>query len=275
MIRLIPIAVVLLMLTAGCAGTTGPSNSTSTTTVTNTTASATTNSSTTNGTTRNETTNATRSAWLAANGAVNVPALVKSNKEQLQSRGFDLTTEFCSTGKYPVHAKRHSRASPNFKRFRSRIIWNNGSKTSDRVWVNETMTQALIQRTTENGTHYRFQTVGPHTRARGMWMSSYYGQNRLSSLLGQATLTVNATRMVNGTRQYTLVGSNISSDVVQNVTLTLTVTQDGAIRRMDESGEFTDGGIFAYHYRARLGVDTVQRPDWVASAPTKANSTAR
>ena len=137
------------------------------------------------------------------------------------------------------------------------------------------MTQALIETTDENGTHYQFRTVGPHTRLRGETMPEYYGENRLPALLGDATLVVNGTNTVNGTKQYILVGSNISSDAVRNVSLNLTVSEGGAIRQMNESGEFTDGGTFAYQYRARLGVETVESPNWVTTAPINTNSTTK
>ncbi len=274
--RLVPIAIVLLTLVAGCTGTTGPSDSTSAATATNATATdSTTNGTTAGSTTANATTaNATRPAWVAANGRVNVQALVDANKKQLQSRGFDLATEFRSTGNHPTLIKRRSRASANFERFRSRVVQTrNGSQTVQHLWVNETMTRALIRNTSEDGTHYRFRSVGSHTHLRRIWLSWYYGQRRLSGLLADATLTVNGTSAVNGTRRYTLVGSNISGYHVRNATLTLTVSADGAIRRMNESGTFTTGGEFAYHYRAHPGVDTVKRPDWVASTPPKASLT--
>jgi len=145
-----------------------------------------------------------------------------------------------------------------------------GSNVSERVWLHENTTLALVR--VERGGRVQYQAspvgnVSARTRARSA--ARFVGTRRLADLLRGVDFRVSVANASDGSRRYHLVGSEPSTDGgYGHRNVTMTVDADGVIRSLNASGSLSHGDTFAYGYRVTtLGVDHLGRPDWVASAP--------
>lgn len=269
MSRLVPIAVLLVVLAAGCLGTTGPPESASTTTPTDATTGTTTDAATTTAPTTDPTGQV--APGVTGEGVENATALLAAHATILRERGFEVAYEWRSetAGESRVLDRRLV-ATPGLRRFRSEAtVTIAGEESVQRSWLDESTTRMLNRIETGDGTEYRTPPVGPvGSEQRASYVSWAAEAHRLADLLQNAEFTVARTNE-SGDRRYVLVADDLPpTDSFGEREVELVVDAGGVVRRLEASGSLPDGGSFSYTYRVvRLGVETVERPAWVANAP--------
>jgi hypothetical protein len=132
--------------------------------------------------------------------------------------------------------------------------------------------ERMLTRVDSGGeTGYRIPPIGAAgERSRERYATHLVQTSRIEQLLRGGEFEITDVTERNDTRLYALVATNFStSEYYDDREVHLYVSSEGAIHVLKATGETAGEDRFAYGYNVRrLGVETVERPDWVATAPT-------
>lgn len=271
MSRLVPLAMVLLVLTAGCIETSNAPDAAGTTETTESlTTTETTRATTATGPTPAP--NGTLAPGVTGDGIENVSALLGAHAAALRERGFELAVDRrLSADGETRDVDRRTVAAAHLRRVRSRTTSTlAGNRTVRRAWFNETMERMLVRVDARGEVRYHLPTVGSAgSEGRARYVRRFVETRQVADLLRGGEFNVTAVNGSGGDARYTLVGTNFSTDGYYGEReVHVTVSADGVVRVLKATGDTSDGGSFAFGYRVeRLGVESVERPDWVAAAP--------
>jgi hypothetical protein len=209
---------------------------------------------------------------VTGGGIENVSALLDAHSSGLYQRGFALTTDRTVTIENRTYAtERRIVVASNARRLRSHTTSNrSGERTTARSWVDTTMERLLTRVDSGGETGYRIPPIGAvGERSREGYATYLVQTNRIERLLRGGEFEVTGVTERNGTRLYALVATNFStSEYYDDREVHLYVSAEGTIHVLKATGETAGEDRFAYGYNlSRLGVETVDRPDWVARAP--------
>jgi hypothetical protein len=259
--RVVPLLLVALVLLAGCTAAPGAQ----------TTSEPTTASPSPGASTTPSVPNGTVAPGVTNDGVENASALLEAHESALRERGFELAVErTMGAGNQTVEIRQRHRVAPNVRQVRtnatSRIA---GDRTSYRSWINETMTRMITQTVAGDETRYRVPPVGPAGETgRERRHRRIVETDQTEELLRGGEFEVTGVT-TDGPRLYTLVGAEFpTTERYGERDVRLSVSTDGVIYRLTADGETADGSGYAFNYTlSTLGVDSVERPDWVADAP--------
>lgn len=267
MSRLRSLLAVLLVVVAGCVGapsSPGTVDGTPTgTDVPSATAPRTTSPSVPNG---------TLAPGVTGDGLRNASRLLDAHARALRERGFELAIErrFATDDRERTVAYRLA-GTPALDRFRQRARSTvAGNETVHRYWLNATMERMLVRVDSGSAERYRIPPVGPAgSEARAYRQRRLVQTRQLEELLRGGDFAVTGVNETATGRRYTLVGHNFSTDGYYGEReVHLTVDGDGVVHVLKAAGDLAGGGSFSFGYRViRIGVETVDRPDWVGAAP--------
>lgn len=273
MARLVPIAVLLVVLTAGCIGTTETPGATDTTTATETTTESP-HETTPATTTADSTTDPTGALapGVTGEGVENTSRLLDAHAATLLDRGFEVAVEWRNDlDGDTYYYERQLVATPGLQRFRSgSTITMASGESVQHAWLDETTT-LLVRVVANDETEYRTNPVGAVGSERRADFVSWAGEvNRLADLVRDGEFAVTRTNETGDATRYVLAAQDVpATHQFGERDVELTVDEDGVIHRLTATGNLTDGGAFRFTYRVdRLGVESVEEPAWVADAPT-------
>ncbi|MFB6353765.1 MAG: hypothetical protein ABEJ92_06730 [Halobacteriales archaeon] len=216
--------------------------------------------------------NGTLAPGVTDEGLRNASRLLDAHARALRERGYELAIErrFRSDDRERTVAYRLA-ATPGLGRFRQRARSTvGGNETVHRFWLNATMERMLVRVGSDSGPQYRIPPVGPAgSAARAHWQRRLVQTRQLAELLRGGEFAVTGVNETATGRRYTLVGHDFATDGYYGEReVHLTVDGDGVVHVLKAAGDLAGGGSFSVGYRVlRLGVETVDRPDWVAAAP--------
>lgn len=216
--------------------------------------------------------NGTLAPGVTDDGLRNASRLLDAHARALSERGYELAIErrFASDDRERTVAYRLA-ATPGLDRFRQRARSTvAGNETVHWFWLNATMERMLVRVESGSTERYRIPPVGPAgSDARAHRQRRLVQTRQLAELLRGGDFAVTGVNETATGRRYTLVGHNFSTDGYYGEReVHLTVDGDGVVHVLKAAGDLAGGGSFSVGYRVlRLGVETVDRPDWVDAAP--------
>lgn len=215
--------------------------------------------------------NGTLAPGVTNQGIQNRSKLLDAHTHALRERGFELVIERRFSGDSEVRdATYHLTATSDLRRFSQNAPSTvAGNQTTHQSWLNATMERMLVQTSSAGETQYRIPPVGPAgSEARTMQLQRSIQTNQLAELLRGGEFTVTGVNETEETRRYTIVGTNFSTEGYYGEReVRSTVDEDGVIHTLNAAGQSRGGSFnFSYHV-TRLSVDSVERPEWVKSAP--------
>ena len=210
---------------------------------------------------------------LTADGVENASALVAAHTTALYERGFELGIDRRTTdANGPSEITYRTTATPGFERFhRNATGLDRDARTVHRSWLDASMDRMLVRVDEGNETTYRIPPVGPigNREARKYLLDRRVDRHWLVELLRAGDFEVSAVREDGEVHRYRLVDDDgASAEAFDLEEVHVTVDPDGVVHTLKAAGENRDGDAFSYGYRVvRLGVDDLDRPGWVATAP--------